>query len=80
MDGFDPALTGVQGAAEMNSHPIQQDFAFIRDHRTAKDLDQRAFACTIVADKREHFACSQFQVSAIERRDVAIALNYPTCL
>ncbi len=60
---LDAALARVEGALEVNRHPVQQDFPLIWYHRAAKHFDQRALARAVVTNDREHLACSQLQMA-----------------
>jgi hypothetical protein len=56
------------------------DLSVVRLQRAGEGLDQRRLAGAVVADHGDDLVRVQLEVGPVERDDVAIPLDEPTCL
>jgi hypothetical protein len=72
---FDAGFAGVHRALEVHGLAVQQDLAFVGDGGARQALDEAALAGAVVADHGQDFAGAQFEVGAVQRGDLAVALD-----
>jgi hypothetical protein len=75
VDRRNPPGPGVLGPGEFHHPPVEPHLAGVRPVRAGHHLDQRGFACAVVADQRHHLAAAELEVDALERQHAAEPLG-----
>jgi hypothetical protein len=70
-----PARRASIGLLELDRLAVEQDLAFVGHGGARQRLDQAALAGAVVADHGQDFAGAQFKVGAVQRGDLAVALD-----
>jgi hypothetical protein len=73
--GFDAGAARVDRALELDALAVEQDLAFVGHGGARQRLDQAGLARAVVADHGQDFAGAQFKVGAVQRGDLAVALD-----
>jgi hypothetical protein len=73
--GLDAGAARIGRAAEVHRPAVELDLALVGHQRARQRLDQRGLARAVVADHREDLAGAQVEVGAVQRGDVAVALD-----
>ena len=76
-DGPDPERVRALGTVHLDSLPVDADFARIRAQPAAEELDQRALAGAVFADKSVHLTLARREGCAVQRPDAAERLREP---
>ena len=72
---FDAGAARVDRRAELHRLAVEQDLAGVGHGGAGQRLDQAALAGAVVADHRQDLAGAQLEVGAVQRRDLAVALD-----
>ena len=75
IDRSDPERLGKTRRILLQELPVDEDSAFIWFYRSGDYLDERRFACAILADERMHLTCAEFERDTTQSVDTVIALT-----
>jgi hypothetical protein len=70
-----PAWRASIGLLELDRLAVEQDLAFVGDGGARQRLDQAGLAGAVVADHGQDFAGAQLEIGAVQRGDLAVALD-----
>jgi hypothetical protein len=75
VDGLDAGAARVERPAEAHRAPAEVDVAGVGGEGAREGADERGLPRPVVADHGEDLAGPQGEVGAVERRDLAVALD-----
>src|SRR5438874_2291107 len=76
VDGFDAELPRVLRVQVFDFCRADPDFALVRLVDAAEDLDQRAFACAVIADQGDDLPWMQIERNLVERLHATEVFGY----